>query len=56
MNDAVGSHYSATQAIEILERTSMYLCASRRERLGARIRASKSENLMSGIKQLSDNC
>jgi hypothetical protein len=49
MNHTVRSSRSAAQTLEIVERTTMHFGACRGERLGTRVRASETEDLMSCV-------
>jgi hypothetical protein len=56
VDHSVGSPCAAAKALEIFERTAMYVGSRRDKGLGCRIRASEAEHLMTSIEQFSDDC
>ena len=49
MNHTVRSSHSAAQTLEIVERTTMHIGAYRGKRLGTRVRASETEDVVSRV-------
>jgi hypothetical protein len=56
VNYSVRSNCAAAKAFEIFERTAMCFGSCRDKGFGCSIRASKAENLMTGINQFSNDC
>jgi hypothetical protein len=56
VDHSVGSRCAAAKAIEIFERTAMYVGSRRDKGFGCRIRASEAEHLMTSVDQFSDDC
>jgi hypothetical protein len=53
---SVGGGCSDAKAIEIFERTAMYVGSGSVKGLGGRIRASEPEHTMTSVNQFSDDC
>lgn len=56
VNHAIRHGSSTAQAFEVFKIAAMHLRASLDQRLGARIRARKTDHLMAGVDKLRNNC